>query len=155
MKEMRQLTKDPNAAAKARAAEERANEEAGLSKPLAIPLNATSTTKKKPVFKLLSTNQTVDLSTSSTPKPVEQSKAPLPPGESAVETTSSVDVQDPNAAIANGWANQAYDQTQPKTSSQHRQLVITEDGFRWADELTDDITYHAIGSKQPSDSVRG
>ena len=53
------MTKDPNAAAKARAAEERANEEAGL-RPVSLPLaglaaaaasSSSSTPKKKPVFK--------------------------------------------------------------------------------------------------------
>lgn len=56
MKDLKQLTKDPNAAAKARAAEQRANEDAGM-KSINIPLAASSsaggasTGKKKPVFK--------------------------------------------------------------------------------------------------------
>ncbi|EGP89652.1 uncharacterized protein MYCGRDRAFT_18943, partial [Zymoseptoria tritici IPO323] len=58
LKEMRAMTKDPNAAAKQRLAESRSNASGGL-KSVSIPLSASSTNtsstsgpvKKKPVFK--------------------------------------------------------------------------------------------------------
>ena len=89
MKEMKQLTKDPNAAAKARAAEKRANEEAGLkSINIALPTSSAST-KKKPVF-----------------------KSTLQPENAAdtIGTTSNVpdSSSDPSGAIRNGWYEDRY-----------------------------------------------
>ncbi|KAK3114683.1 hypothetical protein LTR53_006769 [Teratosphaeriaceae sp. CCFEE 6253] len=109
LKEMKQLTKDPNAANKAREAERKANEEAGLK---SINLNlfsaaAGSTTKKKPVFK-------------STLQPHNAAGVSQLPG--TVTASEDVDMDDaandewlieynadPTQAKANGWAHEAYD----------------------------------------------
>lgn len=89
---MKQLTKDPNAAAKAQAAERRANEESGL-KSINISLNPSgSSTKKKPVFK-------------STLQPQNAAAVPSAP-DPAVSTT--VD-DDPSGAVRNGWYEDRYD----------------------------------------------
>lgn len=87
---MRQLTKDPNAAAKARAAEQKANEEAGLKTMNLLPIDASpAVPKKKPVFKsILQSGQT-------------QSKDAT--GVSALDENS-----DPSGAVRNGWHEQRY-----------------------------------------------
>jgi hypothetical protein len=98
---MRNLTRDPNAAANARAAEKRANEEAGL-KSIDLPSAATSGSasgqgvKKKPVFKST-------LQPHNAPAPETEGKAADAPG------VDFEDDDDPSGAIRNGWADDAYD----------------------------------------------
>ena len=93
---MRQLTKDPNAAAKARAAEQKANEESGL-KSINLSLSSTGSTKKKPVFK-------------STLQP--HNAAALGQTESNVAAHLGSEVpdenNDPSGAIGNGWHEDRY-----------------------------------------------
>ena len=92
MKEMKQLTKDPNAAAKARAAEKRANEEAGLkSINIALPTSTTSA-KKKPVFK-------------STLQPEHAADVDSKP---AAKLDASDENSDPSGAVRNGWYEERY-----------------------------------------------
>ena len=93
---MRQLTKDPNAAAKARAAEQKANEEAGL-KNINISLSSSTTSgKKKPVFK--STLQPHNAAA------LGQSEAkPMDP-----DTSVSDENNDPSGAFGNGWYEDRY-----------------------------------------------
>lgn len=93
---MKSLTKDPNAAARQRAAEEKANENAAL-KSVSMPLSGlgsggTVGGKKKPVFK-------------STLQPQNAGLAPKAVGE--VDLLGSR-AEDWNAAVANGWASDAY-----------------------------------------------
>lgn len=97
LKEMRQLTKDPNAAAKARAAEQRANEEAGM-KSINLSSISSSTSasgKKKPVF-------------TSTLQP--HNAAIL--GQSETKSTLGLDVpdenNDPTGAVSNEWYEERY-----------------------------------------------
>lgn len=89
LKEMRHLTKDPNAAAKARASEQKANEEAGL-KSINISLSGSGTTKKKPVFK-------------STLQPEAGATTETKPVGSLAEGLS-----DASGAVANGWFEERY-----------------------------------------------
>lgn len=100
LKEMRNLTKDPSAAARQRAAEERVNSESGL-KSISVPLSgsgggAGSTgLKKKPVF-----------------------KSTLQPQNASIVTSRPLDMSlggdlDLNRAVANGWKDQAYDPAHP------------------------------------------
>ena len=122
LRDMRQLTKDPNAAAKARAAEQRANEEAGMTN-ISMPLSGTGSTsglkgvvagKKKPVFK-------------STLQP--HNAAAL--GQSA-EVKTSVDVGgeegDASGAVKNGWFEERY---QPRfvTRCDDGQCNVCSKGF--------------------------
>jgi len=109
LKEMKQLTKDPNAASKAREAERKANEEAGLkSINLSLPGAATGAlNKKKPVFR-------------STLQPHNAAVV----GQSTVASTAAKDINmsdatnddwlneynaDPTQMVANGWAEDQYD----------------------------------------------
>ena len=98
LKEMRQLTKDPNAAAKARAAEQKANEEAGL-KSINISLSSSTTApsgKKKPVFK-------------STLQPHNAAALGQTESKSAnVEGGLMDENNDPSGAIRNGWYEERY-----------------------------------------------
>lgn len=90
---MRQLTKDPNAAAKARAAEQ---QEAGM-KSINISLNSSRAAgKKKPVFKsTLQPHNAAALAQS-------ESK-PVVPGSSIPDENN-----DPSGAIRNGWYEERY-----------------------------------------------
>ena len=119
-KDMRQLTKDPNAAAKARLSEQRANEEAGM-KNINISLSSSSGTaapgKKKPVFK-------------STLQP--HNAAAL--GQSSEGRTGSVggwevEVEgDASGAVKNGWFEERY---QPRfvTGCEDEGCRVCERGF--------------------------
>lgn len=94
---MKSLTKDPNSAARQRAAEEKANENAAL-KSVSMPISGLGSTgaaggKKKPVFK-------------STLQPQNAALAPKAVGE--VDLLGSR-AEDWNGAVANGWASDAYD----------------------------------------------
>lgn len=94
---MKQMSKDPNAAAKARAAEQRANEEAGL-KAINLASAKASTTassgKKKPVFKsTLQPHNVAAVAPSSSGSPLG--------GESS-------DNRDLSNAKANGWWEARY-----------------------------------------------
>lgn len=116
---MRTLTKDPNAAAKARQAEQKANEEAGM-KNINIALNASSSgtassVKKKPVFK-------------STLQP--HNAVALGVGQSAkarVEVAAS-DGEDPSGAVRNGWYEERY---QPRfaTGCEEQGCVVCAKGL--------------------------
>ncbi|KAK3724159.1 hypothetical protein LTR37_001283 [Vermiconidia calcicola] len=104
LKDMRQLTKDPNAAAKARAAEQKANEEAGL-KSINISLSSSSTStaaagKKKPVFKsTLQPHNAAALGQSGdATKPATTTTLLLAPDEN----------NDPSGAVRNGWFEDRY-----------------------------------------------
>ena len=104
LKEMKTMTRDPNAAAKARAAEQKANEEAGL-KSINISLSstasgtATASTKKKPVFK--STLQPHNAAV------LGQSGQSGDARSTSVDT-GSLDVDDPSGAVRNGWFEERY-----------------------------------------------
>ncbi|WPH02924.1 Hypothetical protein R9X50_00579400 [Acrodontium crateriforme] len=95
--DMKQMSKDPNAAAKARAAEQRANEEAGLK---AINLASakssmpSSSGKKKPVFK-------------STLQP-HNAAAITPSSNGSPSGGVGSDDQDLSNAKANGWWEARY-----------------------------------------------
>lgn len=92
---MKSLTKDPNAAARQRAAEEKANENAAL-KSVSMPLSglgAGASGKKKPVFKTTLQPQNAALA----PKAVNQ--VDLLGGRA----------EDWNGAVANGWSGEVYD----------------------------------------------
>lgn len=93
---MKSLTKDPNAAARQRAAEEKANENAAL-KSVSMPLSglgsSTAGGKKKPVFK-------------STLQPQNAALAPKAMGEVDLLGTRT---EDWNSAVANGWSGDVYD----------------------------------------------
>lgn len=88
LKEMKQMTKDPTAAARAREAE---NRNAGLQSVSMGPGGA-APKKKKPVFKSTLQPQNADVVAA---KPLDEML-----GEREV---------DGNAAIRNGWAKDAYD----------------------------------------------
>lgn len=97
LKEMRQLTKDPNAAAKAR---ERANEESGL-KSINLSLSSAAGAqpgKKKPVFK----------------STLQPHNAALLAGSSESKSSSGLDGavatggDDPSGAVANEWFEERY-----------------------------------------------
>ncbi|KAK5169895.1 uncharacterized protein LTR77_005873 [Saxophila tyrrhenica] len=100
LKDLRTLTRDPTATAKARAAEARAAEESGL-KSLSLPSASTNSTipsssasgavKKKPVFK-------------STLQP--HNAAAL--GSEAKPVGLMVARDDPAGAVRNGWAEERY-----------------------------------------------
>lgn len=94
---MRQLTKDPNAAAKARAAEQKANEEAGL-KSINISLSSSSSApaKKKPVFKSTLQPQNATALGQSEPKPM------------SVDASVPDENNDPSGAVSNGWYEDRY-----------------------------------------------
>ena len=98
LKEMRQLTKDPNAATKARAAELKANEEAGLKSidlsSLSSSTAAAAPGKKKPVWKSVA---------------APESTAPLKhsPAAAAVSDVDQAS-NDPSGAIKNGWYEDRY-----------------------------------------------
>lgn len=90
---MRKLTRDPNAAAKARAAEQKANEEAGLK---SINLStASSGQKKKPVFK--STLQPHNAGA------IGAEAKPMSVGGVVKESED-----DPSGALRNGWWEERY-----------------------------------------------
>ncbi|KAF7191960.1 G patch domain-containing protein 8 [Pseudocercospora fuligena] len=97
--EMRKLTKDPSAAARARAAEERQNAESGL-KSISVPLGGSSASsgqsgvKKKPVFK-------------STLQPQNAAIVPAKPQPQGASP------EDPALAIYYGWHDRAYDPEYP------------------------------------------
>ena len=98
---MRQLTKDPNAAAKARLAEQRAQEESGLRKidpgSLKMPLPS-SGVKKKPVFKsTLQPHNAAALGKS----------IGTTPAEGNVSMADEL-ANDPSGAIRNGWYEDRY-----------------------------------------------
>jgi len=95
---MRQLTKDPNAAAKARAAEQRANEEAGMKSInlSSIASGNAGSGKKKPVFK-------------STLQPQNAAILQQPEVKSNVDYDLSEKDDDPFGAIANGWYQDRYE----------------------------------------------
>ncbi|KAK4956371.1 hypothetical protein LTR10_005895 [Elasticomyces elasticus] len=107
LKEMKQLTKDPNAASKAREAERKANEEAGLKSINLSGAAAGSTTKKKPVFK--STLQPHNAAV------VNQTPAPSAASRDVVMADAGHDDwmkeynEDPAQMHANGWAQDQYD----------------------------------------------
>ncbi|CAK4034811.1 G patch domain-containing 8 [Lecanosticta acicola] len=86
LKEMKQISKDPTLAARAR---EQETQNSGL-KSVATP-SIPLTNKKKPVFK-------------STMQPQNVPAKPLDVGKSVV-----VVVQDGSGAVRNGWAERAYD----------------------------------------------
>ena len=90
---MRHLTRDPNAAAKARAAAQKANEEAGLK---SISLSAASggpQQKKKPVFK-------------STLQPHNAAAIGVELKPASVGLRDGED--DPSGAVRNGWFEDRY-----------------------------------------------
>ena len=97
--DMKQLHKDPNAASKARAAEQRANEEAGLKSLKLEPIasKSSSTGKKKPVFK-------------STLQP--QNAAPvvtsIEPAAESDRVDEDDDDEDLSNAKENGWWEARY-----------------------------------------------
>ncbi|EMC92865.1 hypothetical protein BAUCODRAFT_27192 [Baudoinia panamericana UAMH 10762] len=106
LKEMKQLTKDPNAASKARDAERRANEEAGLkSINLSLPASVPGTTKKKPVFK--STLQPHNAAVLGQQAPVTSQDSSI--SRAVDEAWLKEYNADPSQMVANGWANEAYD----------------------------------------------
>ncbi|KAI5360685.1 Putative Zinc finger C2H2-type [Septoria linicola] len=92
LKEMRNLTKDPSAAARQRAAEEKANADSGMKSISLAGASGSSAPsgKKKPVFK-------------STLPSKDAPAALVAPISTAEDATS-----DPSGAIRNGWADQAY-----------------------------------------------
>ena len=97
---MRHLTKDPNAAAKARAAEQKANEEAGLKSINLSSLPSTSASgssgKKKPVFK-------------STLQPHNAPALGLSEAKTSVKLGDFADENnDPSGAVRNGWFEDRY-----------------------------------------------
>lgn len=91
---MRKLTRDPNAAAKARAAEQRANEEAGL-KSINISTTAAPQQKKKPVFK-------------STLQPHNAAKIGVEAKPMSVGGVVKEGEGDPSGAVRNGWVEDRY-----------------------------------------------
>lgn len=107
---MKSLSKDPNAAARQRAAEEKANESAAL-KSVSMPLSGVgggaAGGKKKPVFK-------------STLQPQNAALAPKAMGEVDLLGTRA---EDWNGAVANGWANDAYD---PEKVTEHGDVEIED-----------------------------
>jgi len=103
---MRQLTKDPNAAAKAREAERKANEEAGLkSIDIASLAQPGAKMKKKPVFKstLQPHNAAVLGVQPAAGSNTETKSGPEDEGDEAY------DIDDPDQARANGWEAERYD----------------------------------------------
>jgi hypothetical protein len=99
-KDMRQLTKDPNAAVKARLSEQRANEEAGMKNiniSLSSSSGAASSGKKKPVFKsTLQPHNAAALGQTS-----EGRTGSVGGGESDVDGDAS-------GAVRNGWFEERY-----------------------------------------------
>lgn len=97
--EMRKLTKDPSAAARARAAEERQNAQSGL-KTISMPLGGAggsagqSGVKKKPVFK-------------STLQPQNAAAVPVK------SDRPWPSLEDPTLSIYYGWQDKAYDPEYP------------------------------------------
>jgi len=96
---MKQLTKDPNASLKAREAERKANEEAGI-KSINLSLNPNSsgtTTKKKPVFKSI----------------VNQSQKQVSSASGMDDAVDEAWVKeyydDPTQMVANGWEGERFD----------------------------------------------
>ncbi|KAF2210583.1 hypothetical protein CERZMDRAFT_99199 [Cercospora zeae-maydis SCOH1-5] len=121
LKEMRNLTKDPSAAARQRAAEERANAESGI-KSISLAGAGTSTAssgKKKPVFK--STLQSKDAPA-----------APVKLVEDAADDTT-----DPSGAVRNGWADRAY---KPGDFPQGTPRLSLEELEKKARELLEEIS---------------
>ena len=101
------MIKDPNAAAKARLAEQKQNEESGMKKiDLSSISNSTpaASGKKKPVFK--STLQPQNAAK------LEQTSV-KPPLDSSMLDSGGVG-DDPSGAIENGWADDAYDPFAPE-----------------------------------------
>ncbi|KAK0295570.1 hypothetical protein LTR54_004952 [Friedmanniomyces endolithicus] len=109
LKEMKQLTKDPNAASKAREAERKANEEAGLkSINLSLPSTATgASNKKKPVFKstLQPHNAAVISQATGAPTAAKDIKMSDATNDDWLNEYNA----DPTQMIANGWADDQYD----------------------------------------------
>ena len=93
---MRQLTKDPNTAAKARAAEQKANEEAGM-KSINISLSSSNSSgKKKPVFKSTLQPHNAAALGQTESKPV------------GIDSSLSTENTDPSGAVRNGWYEERY-----------------------------------------------
>ncbi|SMQ48318.1 unnamed protein product [Zymoseptoria tritici ST99CH_3D7] len=115
LKEMRAMTKDPNAAAKQRLAESRSNASGGL-KSVSIPLSVSSTinntstsgpVKKKPVFK--STLQPQNVAAVATLPGLAKSGGGGPVLAVSGGAVEGVMVSDWNLARANGWEGEVYD----------------------------------------------
>lgn len=100
LKEMRSMTKDPNAVAKARAAEQKANEEAGMKSiniSLGSSTSSASSGKKKPVFKsTLQPHNAALLGQAGEAKSVSLDAASLDADN------------DPSGAVRNGWFEERY-----------------------------------------------
>lgn len=96
LKESRAMTKDPEAAAKAKAAEKRANREAGMVNISIKPSNAP---KKKAVFKSIAQSQETPVQPSSPVKNVSIH----------ISSMSMTTDNDPSAAHRNGWYADRYD----------------------------------------------
>ncbi|TKA70597.1 hypothetical protein B0A55_06700 [Friedmanniomyces simplex] len=109
LKEMKQLTKDPNAANKAREAERKANEEAGLkSINVSLPgAAAGSSTKKKPVFK--STLQPHNAAVVGQATGASSTAKDLSMNDVANDDWLNEYNADPTQMNANGWADDQYD----------------------------------------------
>ncbi|KAF2725084.1 hypothetical protein K431DRAFT_240031 [Polychaeton citri CBS 116435] len=102
LKEMRQLTKNPNAAAIARAEEKRENQAAGL-KSINISLAPGGSTKKKPVFKsTLQPHNAAGLQGS-------VGAVPIPSALAASISVGPGGDDDLSCAVRNGWADDKYD----------------------------------------------
>ncbi|KAK0262429.1 hypothetical protein LTR91_014695 [Friedmanniomyces endolithicus] len=109
LKEMKQLTKDPNAANKAREAERKANEEAGLkSINLSLPgAPAGTLNKKKPVFK--STLQPHNAAVISQATGASTAAKAINMSDAANDDWLDEYNADPTQMIANGWSDDQYD----------------------------------------------
>ena len=117
------MTKDPNAAAKAREAERKADEEAGLKSidlsSLANVGSTTGTTKKKPVFK--STLQPHNAAAiGAQPAPSATTEAPKTQGDDAKAASGNEndrdphENEDPDRAKENGWEEKRWDPSRLK-----------------------------------------
>ncbi|KAK1053748.1 hypothetical protein LTR12_000937 [Friedmanniomyces endolithicus] len=109
LKEMKQLTKDPNAANKAREAERKANEEAGLkSINLSLPGAATGAlNKKKPVFK--STLQPHNAAVISQATGATTATKDIGMRDATNDDWLNEYNADPTQMIANDWLDDQYD----------------------------------------------
>ncbi|GIZ37519.1 hypothetical protein CKM354_000096400 [Cercospora kikuchii] len=152
LKEMRNLTKDPSAAARQRAAEEKANAESGLKSISLAGAGAltASSGKKKPVFK--STLQSKD--------------APVAPVKLVDDVVD--DATDPSAAVRNGWADRAYkpgqfpqgtprlslEEVEKKTQDLLEEIRQGDQQRQWLSERPDEYERHwqerMVGTQQPS-----
>ncbi|KAK3679424.1 hypothetical protein LTR78_000985 [Recurvomyces mirabilis] len=114
LKDLQQLTKDPNAASRARESERKANEEAGIK---SINLNlsgaGSSSSKKKPVFKsTLQPHNAAAFGQSTTSSSLSGAGAGIaevemsePADESWIEEWNA----DPSQMKANGWEAERFD----------------------------------------------